>query len=72
MDLVDLILSHGLFGHTEKKFDRGRTVDKIAVVQPAPEVSAQEGNYVDYGAAQRKHADLAKIDNSDPGLNLSL
>lgn len=50
--LVDLVLSHGLLGHTKKELDGGGAVDEVAVVKAAAEVSAEEGDDVYNGSAQ--------------------
>lgn len=72
MYFIDLIFSHGLLCHAEEELDGGRTVDEVAVMQPAPEVPGEEGDDVDDGASEGEHANLAQIHNSDPGLHLSL
>ena len=72
MNLVDLILSHCFFCHSEQKLDRRRAINEVTVVQPASEIPAKERNDVDDGAAQRKHTDLSEVDYRYPGFNLPL
>jgi hypothetical protein len=50
MNLVDLILSHCFFRHSEQELDGRGAINQVTVVQPASEIPAKEGNDVDDGA----------------------